>query len=296
MRNDGDDRHLADRGRDDAATELQIRPPRIQTLQFDPAAVIRPRAVEHDDDARATPPKAPYRVVVARGRALIAEHRIRGGVANIGRDIECDVVIPDPRVSALHCRIRHLAGSFVLEDLGSINGVAADGRPVAQEEILPGTEICLGDIVLLFEPTPRQMAGLEYQLAAPASSRDAQTSPRTELLGRHELESVRHEVRSERGAHLVRLGGQGGEVQRIPLSRPTCVLGTARDADIRLRGLWYARRHALLVTLRGDPVVEHVGGWRRVFVNGRAVKRSPLSHRDQLRIGPYLFQYLAAAH
>src|SRR5512143_4149467 len=45
----------------------------------------------------------------------------------IGRDPECDIVIPDRQVSRRHARLRRVDGGFELEDLGSKNGTHLNG-------------------------------------------------------------------------------------------------------------------------------------------------------------------------
>lgn len=48
----------------------------------------------------------------------------------IGREPECDVVIPDRQVSRVHATLRRVGDGFELEDLNSKNGTHLNGRPV----------------------------------------------------------------------------------------------------------------------------------------------------------------------
>lgn len=48
----------------------------------------------------------------------------------IGREPECDIVIPDRQVSRTHATVRRVEGGFELEDLSSKNGTHLNGRPV----------------------------------------------------------------------------------------------------------------------------------------------------------------------
>ena len=49
---------------------------------------------------------------------------------SIGRAAPCDLILQDPEVSRMHCRI-HIAGNeAVIIDLGSTNGTFVDGRRV----------------------------------------------------------------------------------------------------------------------------------------------------------------------
>ncbi len=59
--------------------------------------------------------------------------------AVIGRDPECDIVIPDRQVSRRHARLRRVDGGFELEDLGSKNGTHLNGaRLTAPQRLQDG--------------------------------------------------------------------------------------------------------------------------------------------------------------
>jgi hypothetical protein len=48
----------------------------------------------------------------------------------IGREPQCDVVIPDRQVSRVHATLHRMEHGFEIEDLGSKNGTHVNGRPV----------------------------------------------------------------------------------------------------------------------------------------------------------------------
>ncbi len=60
----------------------------------------------------------------------------------VGRDDQCDVVIPERQVSRHHARIRLEDEGYVLEDLGSKNGTFLNGQELSQKQALQdGDEI-----------------------------------------------------------------------------------------------------------------------------------------------------------
>jgi hypothetical protein len=68
----------------------------------------------------------------------------------IGRDITNDIVINDVEVSRKHARLTLQSGGFVLEDLGSTNGVFVNGQRITRPVMLRGGEsIMLGENVSL---------------------------------------------------------------------------------------------------------------------------------------------------
>ena len=60
----------------------------------------------------------------------------------IGREEDCDIVLPSRQVSRNHARIRRSGGRHILEDLGSKNGTFVNGRELTEPYTLQdGDEI-----------------------------------------------------------------------------------------------------------------------------------------------------------
>ena len=89
-------------------------------------------------------------------------------VVMIGRDEECDLVIPDRQVSRRHARVRLEEGRCFLEDLGSKNGTFVNGQELTGPYLLQDgdkIEIALScrlvfvdaeaTAPLVFEPRPQ---------------------------------------------------------------------------------------------------------------------------------------------
>jgi pSer/pThr/pTyr-binding forkhead associated (FHA) protein len=79
-------------------------------------------------------------------------------VINIGRRLENDLVIDDPRVSRNHAQLRALQGHYVLFDLTSTGGTFVNGIRTHETIIYPNDTISLGGVTLTFhqdEPPPR---------------------------------------------------------------------------------------------------------------------------------------------
>lgn len=69
-----------------------------------------------------------------------------GSVSILGRSSECQITIPDPRVSRRHAMVRKQDGGFYLFDLGSFNGSYLNGSRVTAAKQLKN-----GDIISLAE-------------------------------------------------------------------------------------------------------------------------------------------------
>lgn len=77
--------------------------------------------------------------------------------ARIGRDDHCEIVLPVQSVSGEHALLQSKEGGYVLEDLGSTNGIKINGlTPMGPATLEDGDKIVLGDARLRFaeEPSP----------------------------------------------------------------------------------------------------------------------------------------------
>jgi FHA domain-containing protein len=73
-------------------------------------------------------------------------------VLTIGRRADQDIVIDDPSVSREHARLHVTRGEAAVEDLGSTNGTALNGRPIGRERVpvRDGDRIQVGNALLQY--------------------------------------------------------------------------------------------------------------------------------------------------
>jgi FHA domain-containing protein len=73
-------------------------------------------------------------------------------VLTIGRRADQDIVIDDPSVSRTHARIHVTEGEAAVEDLGSTNGTALNGRPIGRSRVPvhDGDRIQVGNALLQY--------------------------------------------------------------------------------------------------------------------------------------------------
>ena len=89
-------------------------------------------------------------------------HPLTESVVNIGRRLENQLVIDDPRVSRNHAQLRAIKGRFVLFDLNSTGGTFVNGQRTSQTVLYPGDVISLAGVALIFgqdNPPPRPDTG-----------------------------------------------------------------------------------------------------------------------------------------
>jgi hypothetical protein len=99
-------------------------------------------------DARVAAPPRRRAIVVAEGKRLI----VAPGGALLGRSRECDIVLADSNVSRRHAEIRPSGGGWLIQDLGSTNGVRVNGRAAdGPHPLESGDRVELGTAEFAFE-------------------------------------------------------------------------------------------------------------------------------------------------
>ena len=111
-----------------------------------------PMGTEENQEAENIPENA---FLIVEG---VKVHPLSESVVNIGRRLENQLVIDDPRVSRNHAQLRAIKGRFVLFDLNSTGGTFVNGQRTSQTVLYPGDVISLAGVALIFgqdNPPPR---------------------------------------------------------------------------------------------------------------------------------------------
>jgi len=78
------------------------------------------------------------------------------GPTTIGRGADNTITVPDPTVSRHHAKLSFQDGTWIVEDLGSANGITVEGKRIEKLVLKPGDTFKLGEIAfsLLNHGTP----------------------------------------------------------------------------------------------------------------------------------------------
>lgn len=79
-------------------------------------------------------------------------------VVNIGRRLDNQLAIDDPRISRTHAQLRAIKGRYVIFDLNSTGGTFVNAQRTSQSVLYPGDVISLAGVPLVFgqdNPPPR---------------------------------------------------------------------------------------------------------------------------------------------
>jgi S1-C subfamily serine protease len=91
-------------------------------------------------------------LTVRSGKKRGATVHLDGDRLVIGRDEECDLVLPDSKVSRRHASLEVADGETTLRDLGSRNGTFVNGKRVQAARLVGHEQIQVGDTVLATSP------------------------------------------------------------------------------------------------------------------------------------------------
>ncbi len=107
----------------------------------------RPETTQPGDDVEpAAPAEAPERekvplLVLKYNDVELQRFAIRGESCLVGRAKECEVQIPERRLSRKHCEIRNLGGRFQVNDLGSQNGTYVNRKRIRGTHMLEHKDV-----------------------------------------------------------------------------------------------------------------------------------------------------------
>jgi hypothetical protein len=106
----------------------------------------------------------------------------------IGRSPDCELCIDHFSVSRFHAELRHVRGAWLLQDLGSKNGLRVDGNLVRQATLEQTTWFAAGDVYCWFEP----LAAADAAVARAQAERRRSTSRSlsTQLSSTHNLATL----------------------------------------------------------------------------------------------------------
>lgn len=113
-------------------------------------------------------------------------------VVNIGRRLDNQLSIDDPRISRNHAQLRAIKGRYVIFDLNSTGGTFVNAQRTSQSVLYPGDVISLAGVPLIFgqdnPPSRPDLAGTEPLNRASADRPTAFLKRQTENLEDEEVD------------------------------------------------------------------------------------------------------------
>ncbi len=184
----------------------------------------------------------------------------------IGREEGNTIRLTERNVSRSHARLLNRNGSYIVEDLGSYNGVTLNGERIdAKAELAAGDQLGIGDYELAFHSDVVATAN-----TMPSPKPKSQPPPRLVVL-------------SEPAA--------GAE---FTLSKPALRIGRDERLDIWINHKSISHEHAELQVNDGKVTVFDLQSANGMRINGVEVSRAVLEAEDILELGQVRFRLLPA--
>ena len=79
------------------------------------------------------------------------------------------------------------------------------------------------------------------------------------------------------------------------LTANTAVIGRGRECNVCLKDLAASSRHAAIINVRKDSIIEDLGSTNGTYVNGKVVNKHVLLDGDVIEIGSNTMVYHSAA-
>jgi pSer/pThr/pTyr-binding forkhead associated (FHA) protein len=90
-------------------------------------------------------------LVVTRGSNMGTRYLLGEHITRAGRHPESDIFLDDITVSRRHVEITHVdGGTFIIRDVGSLNGTYVNRERIDEASLLPGDEVQIGKFKLLY--------------------------------------------------------------------------------------------------------------------------------------------------
>lgn len=213
----------------------------------------------------------------------------------IGREDQCDLILPDPSISRQHAQIHIIGDEVIAEDLGSQNGIVVDGQRLREGQRLPmnsKSEVQLGKftLILLTDSADDKFyrgRSISYLAEYDASKlMEPNPSADTLQLSAREATSILREQNLLNNACIIDSSGK----RNFP-ETSTVTFGSA--ATIKAKGMFVGKISAEVSWNGKAHVLKKKGGMLcTVKVNDISVSEYILTINDRILIGSSSFQYV----
>lgn len=126
--------------------EARWQPP--ETAAREPVSSTREMTAEEQALVYAASAETPARAfLIVDGQRHV---ELQTPVVSVGRALDNDVILEDPRVSRHHAQIRRRYGRYILYDLGSAGGTTINGYPVEECVLQAGDVISFAGVEVVY--------------------------------------------------------------------------------------------------------------------------------------------------
>jgi ABC transport system ATP-binding/permease protein len=200
---------------------------------------------------------------------------------SIGRGDGNTIRLTERNVSRKHAILKRNSEAFILNDLGSYNGVFINGKQaVGEVEVRPGDKIKIGDYVLSVEAEGE------------AQTKEVDPDNAVDLRDTIPIIEVSPAV-SVPPARLVLLTPPTPGAEFSLRKNSTTRIGRDENLDVPIVHSSVSREHAEIRTNGEEVFLSDLGSSNGISVNGKRVAQSALTSGDIIEMGEVVLRYVA---
>ncbi len=230
-------------------------------------------------------------ITLVFGRDILGTYDVAKDKMIIGRADDCEIVIDNLAVSRHHAIIEKEEGVFTINDLDSNNGTFLNGQRITEPTTLSfGDEIGIGKHVLVFDSHSRRSRALDVSSIGEARPDMDSPDRGTMFVEPEKMDKIQKKVSATRKAHL-KVKGADEATSLIPLEKSDVVFGKAHDCDVKIKGLFASRRHAILSHLENGFQLTNLASFSPTRVNGIRIESAFLCDGDDISMARSSFTF-----
>ncbi len=85
---------------------------------------------------------------------------------------------------------------------------------------------------------------------------------------------------------------EGRKIAEYKIRKERVTIGRTKSNDIMVRSRRVSRKHAQIITVETDRVIEDCNSMNGTYLNNQLIKYHPLRSGDQIRIGEFDLKYV----
>ena len=150
---------LPEEGMDPHEVRVEARWMPEEATEVEKTREMETSEVDAEAEATIAPQGRPFLILEGQRHVNLLQPMV-----SIGRALDNDVIIEDPRISRHHAQLRRRYGRYVLYDLGSSGGTQINGYPIEECVLHSGDIISFAHIQVIYgedPPTPIPLPGSE---------------------------------------------------------------------------------------------------------------------------------------
>lgn len=247
----------------------------------------------------------------------------------IGRDPDCDLVVPSRALSSQHCELTFRSGFWWVKDLDSRNGTGINGKRITERRILPKQVLCIpkmrfrldykapkpernmSDDSLAMQAlntddgqdtasttiakgteapaTPESRKVVKRKIARPLKPKKTPAKSTSSPAAKPKTKLVAKPVAKTAVKRFFGKLVPAGGGDPIALLDPKQLIGRSRDSQIRIKQSIVSGRHCMLTWEDGFWFVEDLNSSNGIRVNNEKVDRRILMPGDILSVSSNRF-------